>query len=98
MAKSIQVLLAIVAWYGYEIWQMDIKTAFLNDCVDKNEYDPCVYKKISGSSVAYLMLYVDDILLIRNDVKMLEDTKAWLSTQYSMKNMGEAFYILDIKI
>ncbi|KAL0445226.1 UNVERIFIED_CONTAM: hypothetical protein Slati_2245300 [Sesamum latifolium] len=34
----------------------------------KNDYDPCIYKKISGSSVAYLVLYVDDILLIGNDV------------------------------
>ncbi|KAL0313422.1 UNVERIFIED_CONTAM: Retrovirus-related Pol polyprotein from transposon TNT 1-94 [Sesamum radiatum] len=64
----------------------------------KNDYDPCVYKKISGSSVAYLVLYVDDILLIGNDVKMLRDIKAWLSTQFSMKNMGAAFYILGIKI
>ncbi|KAL0386013.1 UNVERIFIED_CONTAM: hypothetical protein Sradi_2995600 [Sesamum radiatum] len=30
----------------------------------KNDYDPCIYKKISGSSFAYIMLYVDDILLI----------------------------------
>ncbi|KAL0416236.1 UNVERIFIED_CONTAM: hypothetical protein Slati_3455500 [Sesamum latifolium] len=64
----------------------------------KNEYRPCVYKKISGSSVTYLVLYVDDILLIGNDVKMLGDIKAWLSTQFSMKDMGEAFYILGIKI
>ncbi|KAL0416570.1 UNVERIFIED_CONTAM: hypothetical protein Slati_3488900 [Sesamum latifolium] len=64
----------------------------------KNDYDPCVYKKISGSSVAYLVLYVDDILLIGNDVKMLGDIKAWLSTQFSMKDMGEASYILGIKI
>ncbi|KAL0439406.1 UNVERIFIED_CONTAM: hypothetical protein Slati_2423600 [Sesamum latifolium] len=64
----------------------------------KNEFDPCIYKKISGSSVAYLMLYVDDILLIGNDGKMLRDIKAWLSSQFSMKDMGEAFYILDIKI
>ncbi|KAL0448558.1 UNVERIFIED_CONTAM: hypothetical protein Slati_1412200 [Sesamum latifolium] len=42
----------------------------------KNEHDPCVYKKISGSSVAYLVLYVDDILLIGNDIKMLGDIKA----------------------
>ncbi|KAL0463038.1 UNVERIFIED_CONTAM: hypothetical protein Slati_0191400 [Sesamum latifolium] len=42
----------------------------------KNDYDPCIYKKISGSSVAYLVLYVDDILLIGNDVKMLGDIKA----------------------
>ncbi|KAL0345757.1 UNVERIFIED_CONTAM: Retrovirus-related Pol polyprotein from transposon TNT 1-94 [Sesamum radiatum] len=64
----------------------------------KNDYDPCVYKKISGSSIAYLVLYVDDILLIGNDVKMLGDIKAWLSTQFSMKDMGEASYILGIKI
>ncbi|KAL0404212.1 UNVERIFIED_CONTAM: hypothetical protein Sradi_2062000 [Sesamum radiatum] len=42
----------------------------------KNESDPCVYKKISGSLVSYLVLYVNHILLIRNDVKMLADTKA----------------------
>ncbi|KAL0439311.1 UNVERIFIED_CONTAM: hypothetical protein Slati_2414100 [Sesamum latifolium] len=64
----------------------------------KNDYDPCIYKKVSGSSVAYLVLYVDDILLIGNAVKMLGDIKAWLSTQFSMKDMGEASYILGIKI
>ncbi|KAL0401901.1 UNVERIFIED_CONTAM: Retrovirus-related Pol polyprotein from transposon RE2, partial [Sesamum latifolium] len=145
MAKSIRILLAIVAWYDYEIWQMNVKTAFLNYFVEeeifmdqpegfttvgeeqkvcrlqrsiyglkqasrswntrfdevirgydfiKNDYDPCVYKKISESLVAYLVLYVDDILLIGNDVKMLGDIKAWLSTQFSMKDMGEASYIL----
>ncbi|KAL0448667.1 UNVERIFIED_CONTAM: hypothetical protein Slati_1423100 [Sesamum latifolium] len=64
----------------------------------KNEHDPCVYKKISESSVAYLVLYVDDILLIENEVKVLGDIKAWFSTQFSMKDMGEASYILGIKI
>ncbi|KAL0378534.1 UNVERIFIED_CONTAM: Retrovirus-related Pol polyprotein from transposon RE1 [Sesamum radiatum] len=149
MAKSIRILLAIAAWYDYEIWQMDVKTAFLNGFVEeeifmdqpegftavgeeqkvyhlqrsiyglkqasqrwntrfdevilgydfiKNDFDPCVHKKISGSSIAYLVLYVDDILLIGNDVKMLGDIKAWLSTQFSMKDMGEASYILGIKI
>ena len=29
MAKSIRILLAIAAYYDYEIWQMDVKTAFL---------------------------------------------------------------------
>ncbi|KAL0284257.1 UNVERIFIED_CONTAM: Retrovirus-related Pol polyprotein from transposon RE2 [Sesamum radiatum] len=149
IAKSIRIMLAIAAWYDYKIWQMDVKTAFLNWLVEeeiymdqlegftsvgeeqkvchlqrsiygpkqasrswnihfdevirgydfiKNDFDPCVYKKVSGSSVAFLVLYVDDILLIRNGVKMLGDTKAWLSTQFSMKNLGEAFYILGIKI
>ncbi|KAL0307499.1 UNVERIFIED_CONTAM: Retrovirus-related Pol polyprotein from transposon TNT 1-94 [Sesamum angustifolium] len=40
----------------------------------------------------------DDILLIGNDIKMLGDTKSWLSTQFSMKDLGEASYILGVKI
>ncbi|KAL0283187.1 UNVERIFIED_CONTAM: Retrovirus-related Pol polyprotein from transposon RE2 [Sesamum angustifolium] len=39
----------------------------------KNEHDPCVYKKVNGSSVVYVVLYINDILLIGNDVKMLGD-------------------------
>ena len=30
MLKSIRILLAVVAYFDYEIWQMDVKTAFLN--------------------------------------------------------------------
>ncbi|KAK4383590.1 Retrovirus-related Pol polyprotein from transposon RE1 [Sesamum angolense] len=63
----------------------------------KNDFDPCVYKKVSGSSIVFLVLYVDDILLIGNDIKMLGDTKAWLSNQF-LKDLGEASYILGIKI
>ncbi|KAL2235755.1 UNVERIFIED_CONTAM: Retrovirus-related Pol polyprotein from transposon RE2, partial [Sesamum indicum] len=56
----------------------------------KHEFDPCVYKKISGSAVAYFVLYVDNILLIGNDVKMLDGIEAWWSTQFSMKDMGDS--------
>ena len=30
MLKSIRILLAIVAYYDYENWKMDVKTTFLN--------------------------------------------------------------------
>ncbi|KAK4383876.1 Retrovirus-related Pol polyprotein from transposon TNT 1-94 [Sesamum angolense] len=56
----------------------------------KNDFDHCVYKKVSGCYVLFLVLYVDDILLIGNDIKMLGDTKEWLSTQFSMKDLGDA--------
>ena len=34
----------------------------------KNVDEPCVYKKSSGSVVVFLVLYVDDILIIGNDI------------------------------
>ncbi|KAL0413395.1 UNVERIFIED_CONTAM: Copia protein [Sesamum radiatum] len=104
MAKSIRILLAIAAWSIYGLkqasrsWNTRFDEVIRGYDFIKNDYDPCVYKKINGSSVAYLVLYVDDILLIGNDVKMLGNIKAWLSTQFSMKDMGEASYILGIKI
>ena len=64
----------------------------------KNEEEPCVYKKASGSALVFLVLYVDDILLIGNDIPMLETVKSSLRKSFSMKDLGEAAYILGIKI
>ncbi|KAL0284851.1 UNVERIFIED_CONTAM: hypothetical protein Sangu_2806300 [Sesamum angustifolium] len=38
MAKCIRIMLAIAAWYDYETWQMDVKTAFLNGFVEEEIY------------------------------------------------------------
>ena len=34
-----------------------------------------MYKKVNGSVVVFLMLYVDDILLIGNDVSVLQSVR-----------------------
>ena len=149
MIKSIRILIAVAAFHDYEIWQMDVKTAFLNGKLEedvymtqpegfvtpenarkvcklqrsiyglkqasrswnlrfneaiqefgfiRNEDEPCVYKKFSGSIVSFLILYVDDILIIGNDVPTLQSIKTWLSSCFSMKDLGEAAYILGVKI
>ena len=38
MLKSIRILLSIVAYYDYEIWQMDVKTAFINSNLEEEIY------------------------------------------------------------
>ena len=38
MLKSIRILLAIAAYFDYEIWQMDVKTAFLNGYLEGTIY------------------------------------------------------------
>ena len=107
MLKSIRTLLAVAAYFDYEIWQMDVKTAFLNGYLEediymeqslgftssdddhkvcklqrsiyelkqvsrswntcfndvikifdfiKNEEEPCVFKKVSESTVVFFVL------------------------------------------
>jgi hypothetical protein len=36
MLKSVQIILAIAAYFDYEIWQMDVKIAFLNGSLAKD--------------------------------------------------------------
>ncbi|GJV53079.1 retrotransposon protein, putative, ty1-copia subclass [Tanacetum coccineum] len=122
--KAIRILIAIAVYYDYEIWQMDVKPAFLNGRLNKDVYmvqpdrswnkrfneeikkygftqnpdEPCVYKRASGSIIVFLILYVDDILLMGNNIPMLQDVKSWLGNFFAMKDLGEAAYILGIKI
>ncbi|GJT54542.1 retrotransposon protein, putative, ty1-copia subclass [Tanacetum coccineum] len=138
--RAIRILIAIVVFYDYEIWKMDVKTAFLNGHLSEEVYmvqpegfvnpkypnrvcklkcsiyglkqasrqwnkrfdeeikkfgftqnrdEPCVYMKASGINVTLLILYVDGILIMG---------KSNLGKCFAMKDLGEAAYILGIKI
>ncbi|GJV55355.1 retrotransposon protein, putative, ty1-copia subclass [Tanacetum coccineum] len=60
--------------------------------------EPCVYLKASGSNVTLLILYVDDILIMGNNIPMLQGVKSYLGRCFPMKDLGEAANILGIKI
>ena len=53
-------------WY-YKFHQVIISSSF-----EMNMIDDCIYHKFSGSKHVYLVLYVDDILLVTNDIGMLQ--------------------------
>nr|GEY60240.1 retrovirus-related Pol polyprotein from transposon TNT 1-94 [Tanacetum cinerariifolium] len=65
---------------------------------NQNCNEPCVYMKASGSYVTFLILYVDDILIMENNISMLQDVKSYLGRCFAMKDLGEVEYILGIKI
>ena len=71
-----------------------VKSFDFEQCLDES----CVYKKWNGDKVVFLLLYVDDILLIGNNVGLMTSVKKWLSTNFDMKDLGEAAHILGIKV
>nr|GEY12572.1 hypothetical protein [Tanacetum cinerariifolium] len=147
--RAIRILIAIAAYYDYKIWQIDVKTTFLNGYLNEAVYmeqpegfvnqkypkwvcklkrsiyglkqtsrqrntrfdneikkfgftqnrdEPCVYLKASGSNITFLILYVDDILIMGNNIPMLQSVKSYLGRCFAMKYLGEAAYIFGIKI
>jgi hypothetical protein len=64
----------------------------------ENVEDNCVYAKFKNGKYIFLILYVDDILLASSDVNLLMETKKFLSSNFDMKDLGEASFVLGIEI
>ncbi|GKB53103.1 retrotransposon protein, putative, ty1-copia subclass [Tanacetum coccineum] len=65
---------------------------------DQNLDEPCVYQKASRSNVTFLILYVDDIIIMGNHIPSLQSVKDYIGKCFAMKDLGEAAFILGIKI
>jgi hypothetical protein len=57
----------------------------------RNLKEPCVYKKVSGSSVIFLVLYIDVILLIGKNIPMLDYVKSSLSKVFLNERLGRNY-------
>nr|GEY29475.1 hypothetical protein [Tanacetum cinerariifolium] len=110
--RAIRILIAIAAYYDYEIWQMDVKTTFLNGYLNKEVYmeqpegfvNPkypnhvCKLKRsiygLKQASRQWNKRFDDEI----KNIPMLQSVKTYLGKYFAMKDLGEAAYILGIKI
>ena len=63
----------------------------------RSQYDNCFYFILSSDPI-YLLLYVDDILLISKSKSNISELKQMLSTNFDMKDLGPAKKILGMSI
>jgi hypothetical protein len=79
-------------------WYLKFHNVISSFSFVENIMDQCIYLKVSGSKICFLVLYVDDILLATNDKGLLHEVKQFLSKNFDMKDMGEASYVIGIEI
>ena len=63
-----------------------------------NECDKCVYIKDTEHGYVIVCLYIDDMLVVSNDDKMIKSTNNMLNSRFDMKDMRLVDVILGIKI
>ena len=71
-------------------WYLKFHEVIASFGFEENIMDQCIYQKVSGNKICFLVLYVDDILLATNDKGLLYEVKQFLSKNFDMKDMGEA--------
>jgi len=79
-------------------WYLKLNDSIVSFRFKKNIIHRCIYLKVSGSKFIFLIMYVDDILLATNDLGLLSETKRFLSNNFEMKDMCEAYYVIGTEI
>ncbi|GKF82597.1 zinc finger, CCHC-type containing protein [Tanacetum coccineum] len=80
-------------------WHQKFDEVVLTSGFLLNQSDKCVYSKFDDSGKGVIIcLYADDMLIFGTDQNQVDKTKKFLASKFSMKDMGEANAILDIKI
>ncbi|GJU60052.1 zinc finger, CCHC-type containing protein [Tanacetum coccineum] len=80
-------------------WHQKFDEVVLLSGFHLNQSNKCVYSKFDSSGKGVIIcLYVDDMLIFGTDQNQVDKTKKFLSSRFSMKDMGEAGVILGIKI
>ncbi|GJS56269.1 zinc finger, CCHC-type containing protein [Tanacetum coccineum] len=80
-------------------WHHKFDEVVLSNGFVLNQSDKCVYCKFDESGKRVIIfLYVDDMLIFVIDQTQVDKTKEFLSSSFSMKDMGEADVILGIRI
>jgi hypothetical protein len=54
-----------------------------------NEVDRCVYYRHDGVQGVILCLYVDDILIFRTSIDVINEVKTFLCQSFYMKDLSE---------
>ncbi|KAD5507661.1 hypothetical protein E3N88_15364 [Mikania micrantha] len=79
-------------------WHQKFDQVMLNNGFKINECDKCVYVKNTTKGYVILCFYVDDMIIVGSDDKMIKSTKDILKARFDMKDMGLADVILGVKI
>lgn len=79
-------------------WNDKINSYFLALGFERSENDYCLYSMNKSSEVAYLLIYVDDIIISGPDINLLNQIKSKLMTNFKMIDKGELKNFLGLEI
>jgi hypothetical protein len=80
------------------MWYQNFDTCILILGFVRSKVENCIYSKEEGGHFIYVALYVDDILLIRNNMDTIKEVNKELSSKFDMKDLGAMNFILGMEI
>ncbi|XP_021866805.1 uncharacterized mitochondrial protein AtMg00810-like [Spinacia oleracea] len=79
-------------------WFAKLSNALMEFGFSQSKTDYTLFTQCKGESFIALLVYVDDLLIVGNDEKLIQEVKLMLSSHFHMKDLGDVRYFLGIEI
>lgn len=99
---SSRVCLLLRSLYGLKqssrIWNRKLHGVLILFGLVRSRTDPCIYYLIRVGIILIVAVYVDDLMIFSNNLRMKNELKTELSSKFKMKDIGEAKSILGMRV
>ncbi|GJW38026.1 retrovirus-related pol polyprotein from transposon TNT 1-94 [Tanacetum coccineum] len=100
--ESIRILLAYACALDFKLFQMDVKSAFLNGFINEEikmgMVDNTLFTKKKSSNLIIVQIYVDDIIFGLTCQDMCDEFAKIMHDEFEMSMMGKLNFFLGLQI
>ncbi|GKA34033.1 retrovirus-related pol polyprotein from transposon TNT 1-94 [Tanacetum coccineum] len=101
--EVVRIFITYVAHKNMMIYQMDIKTTFLNGFSmrkyklvnDRGAIDPTLFTRKDGKHILLVQIYVDDLIFASTSLIFCDKFAKEMSTRFKMSMMGKMSFFLE---
>uniref|UniRef100_A0A2A4JA71 Integrase catalytic domain-containing protein n=1 Tax=Heliothis virescens TaxID=7102 RepID=A0A2A4JA71_HELVI len=79
-------------------WNLKLDGVLQKIGLTRSKIDPCIYYCIKQSTMIFVAVWVDDLIIFTNSNKLKSDIKEKLKKEFYMKDLGEAKQFIGINI
>lgn len=79
-------------------WNKVYHEAVIGFGFNQSEVDKCLYSMKKGNDVCYMIVHVDDILVVSNNEQLIENFKNHIGSLFEVKAMGNVKHFLGIDV
>ncbi|GJS20682.1 retrovirus-related pol polyprotein from transposon TNT 1-94 [Tanacetum coccineum] len=91
--KAVRIFIAYAAHKNITIFQMDVKTTFLNGIID-----PTLFTRRHGGDILLVQVYVDDIIFGSTNPDFSKHFANLMKNNFEMSMMGELKFFLGLQV
>ena len=81
-----------------KLWNDTVHSFFVRMGFQRSDADLCFYRKhVEGSGIIFLLIWVDDIVIISDSIALTNQFKSQIAQEYKVKDLGKLKYFLGIE-